>query len=267
MKKNCFLLVFSFLFLNSYAQKLDAVKVDSLFTEFKKKSFYGNIYPAKKTLENYQKIIIPELITLLKDTSFVKLTDTADLIYPGTTKFYGHGHYVPYNMDWISVRSGWLLEDLTFQDFGYKNCEVNDETLLKLMKENYNEYGQKGNYELDWKDKTSKEKYAAYRNIISKKAVKWWKENHKNWNRIAAIKEALQSNNQNRLSNVFQYLRFGESKCDNLTKEIYTNEIKPIIAALKNGNKYPEIQQQIELILDESVTSGILEQKEELIRN
>ncbi|PIF34805.1 hypothetical protein CLU81_5470 [Flavobacterium sp. 9] len=257
--KRYFTFVFTSIFLSVNAQKSNSVKIDSLFVEFKKSSFYGNIYPAKKELENYQKAIIPELILLLKDTAFSKLTGTTDLIYPGTTKFYGHGQYLPYNIDWIAIRSGWLLENLTFQDFGYKNLDVTDEKLMKLSKENYNNYIKNGNYELDWKNKTIEERTAQYRKNLSLNVKKWWKENGKKWNRISAIKEALESNNENRVSDVFQYLRYGESKCDNLTVEIYKNEIKPIILALKTANKLPEIQEQIELILVESVNSKILD--------
>lgn len=247
-----------FLFLHSNGQNSNKRKIDSLFTEFKKESFYTNVYPAKQELENYQKVIIPELIELLKDNNFVKLTNTFDLIYPGTTVFYGHGYYIPYDIDWLSVRSGWILEDLTFQDFGYQNIEVNNETLMKLIQENYDSYIKIGTYELDWKNKTSEERKAECRKILSKKAEKWWKENRNRWNKISAIKEALQSNNEKRLRNVFQYLRNGDSKCDNLTKEIYQKELKPIILDLKKTTQYPEIQEQIELILKESLTSTIL---------
>lgn len=260
MKINlCFLFVLGSMFINIHAQKINSRKIDSLFSEFKKESFYGNVYPAKQKLENYQEIIIPELIALLKDTSFLKLTNTFDLIYPGTTTYYGHGHYIPYDIDWISVRAGWLLEEITFQDFGYKNSHVNDDTLLQLAKENYYDYIKKGTYDLDWKNKTSKQKNIEYRKMLSIKAKKWWKENQKKWNRISAIKEALQSNNESRLSNVFQYLRYGESKCDNLTKEKYENEVLPIILALNKTTKYPEIQEQIDLIIPGPISSEILD--------
>ncbi|WP_078007036.1 hypothetical protein [Flavobacterium sp. KBS0721] len=258
--KTSIILLLIFSFLCSNAQNLHEVKIDSLFVNFKKESFYEKVYPAKQELENYQKSIIPELINLLKNEDFIKLTNTFDLIYPGTTVYYGRGYYIPYDIDWISVRSGWLLEDLTFQDFGYQSLEVNNETLMKLVKENYyKSYLKKGTYELDWKRKTSVQKKAEIRKVLSKKAEKWWKKNQKRWNKIAAIKEALQSNNENRLRNVFQYLRNGDSKCDNLTWELYNNEIKPIIVALKKTNEYPEVQEQIELILKESVSSKLLD--------
>jgi len=129
-----------------------------------------------------------------------------------------------------------------------------------MVKENYyKSYLKKGTYELDWKRKTSVQKKADFRKVLSEKAEKWWKKNQKRWNKIAAIKEALQSNNENRLRNVFQYLRNGDSKCDNLTRELYNNEIKPIIVVLKKTNEYPEVQEQIELILKESVSSKLLD--------
>jgi hypothetical protein len=171
--KNQIIIFLVFTFSSSNAQNLTKVKIDSLFVEFKNESFYKNVYLAKQKLENYQKAIIPELINLLKDDDFVKLTNTFDLIYPGTTVFYGHGYYIPYDIDWISVRSGWLLEYITFQDFGYQNLDVNDETLMKLIQENYESYIKKGTYELDWKNKTSTHTKELYRKILSKKAEKW----------------------------------------------------------------------------------------------
>ena len=234
------------------------IEIDSLFSNFKQKSFYGKINPAEIELEKYQKIIIPKLVEMLKDTSFVKLTDTADLIYPGSTKFYGHGHFVPYDMDWISVRSGWLLEELTFQDFGYKSSEVNDEILFKLAKENYREYLQNGEYELNWTNTTTKEKIKEYRKILSVKTENWWKKNKDNWSRFNAIKEALKSNDENRLSNVFQYLRYGKTICDNLNETSYKREIKPLILLLKETNKFPDIQIQIKLLLESSISPKII---------
>jgi hypothetical protein len=43
-----------------------------------------------------------------------------------------------------------------------------------------------------------------------------------------------------------------------LTKDIYKNEIMPIILALNKTTKYPEIQEQIDLIITDSVNSKIL---------
>ncbi len=45
-------------------------------------------------------------------------------------------------------------------DFGYKTSGVDDTTLFKLMKDNehYKEYLKKGTYDLEWKNKPTREK-------------------------------------------------------------------------------------------------------------
>jgi hypothetical protein len=236
-------------------------KVDSLFNKFQQSSFYEDVYPSKLRLEDYQAQIIPRLIKLLDDTNFVKLTNTFDLIYPGATKFYGHGHFVPYDMDWISVRSGWLLEELTFQDFGYKTSGVNDSTLFNLMKENYGKYLKKGTYDLEWKNKSPREKLIEYRKILASKAKLWWQENEDTWTRLSAIKEALQSKDENRLGEVLQFLRYGKTKCDGLNENVYEIQIKPLILDLQN-TKFTDIKKQVDLLLSEGLTYWIAKMNE-----
>lgn len=189
-------------------------KIDSLLIQFKKASFYENVYPSKQSLENYQKEIIPQLIELLDDTTFVKLTGTADLIYPGAEQWYGHGHYVPYAMDWISIRVGWLLQELTFQDFGYETTNTGNVT---------------------WKDKPEAEKLKELRKLQAEKVKKWWKVNSTKWTRLESLKEALISNDVNRISTAVQFLRFGETKCDGLNREVFLREIKPLALKLRDS--------------------------------
>ena len=203
-------------------------KIDSLFIEFKKASFYSNVYPAKLRLENLQKLVIPKLIVLVQDTTFVKLTGTADLIYPGAEKFYGHGHYIPYSMDWISIRAGWLLEELTFQDFGYKSSFS------------------------EWENKIKGEELKKIRKLQTEKVEKWWKENSKTWNRLESLKEALISDNVNRISEAVQFLRFGETKCDGLNKEVFLKQIKPLALKLERSED-DNIKELGELLKNENL--------------
>lgn len=190
-------------------------KIDSLFVEFKKAPFYEKIYPAKLQLENYQKPIIPELIKLVQDTNFVKLTGTGDLIYPGAEKHYGHGHYIPYDLDWISIRAGWLLEELTFQNFGYQTTNI---------------------YDLKQGNNPEKDNLKELQKLQAKKVKKWWKDNSKKWTRLESIKEALSSNDEIRVSKAIQFLRLGETKCDGLNREVFLKEIKPLALKLKDSN-------------------------------
>jgi hypothetical protein len=250
MKRTIVATFFSLLFSSvSFGQK---AKIDSLFSCFRQASFYGKVYPSKLQLESYQKAIIPGLIALLADTGFVKLAGTADLIYPGAEEFYGHGHFVPYDMDWISVRAGWLLEDLTFMNFGYKTTGVNDSTLFKLMKENYNEYLAKGTYDLEWKNKPGKEKLLEYRKQLAQKVKVWWLANERSWTRLSAIKEALKSNDETRIENALQFLRFRETNCDHLNNAVYESEIKPLVVALQK-TKFEIIKTDVRLLLNDGL--------------
>jgi hypothetical protein len=190
-------------------------KIDSLFMQFKKASFYENVYPSKLALENYQKEIIPELVALVSDTTFVKLIGTADLIYPGAEKYFGHGHYIPYAMDWISIRAGWLLQELTFEDFGYETTNT-------------------GN--LSWKDKPTAESVKKMRKEQAACVQKWWKENKNKWSRINALREAFKSNDIRRISNAIQFIRYGKTDCDNYNTKDFLVEIRPIIQDFKKSN-------------------------------
>jgi len=62
------------------------------------------------------------LVALAAATERVPLTDTADLVYPGTRRFHGHGLVVPYDIDRLGARAGWVLEALTLRDFGFSRA-------------------------------------------------------------------------------------------------------------------------------------------------
>ena len=80
---------------------------------------FDSVYRAYLELQADPDRAIPALVSLLDRTDRVPLRNTADLIYPGATRFYGHGWAVNYDIDWIADRAGWVLEELAFQDFGY----------------------------------------------------------------------------------------------------------------------------------------------------
>lgn len=71
---------------------------------------------------------VARLVALAPATDRVPLTETADLVYPGTRRFHGHGLVVPYDIDRLGARAGWVLEDLTFRDFGFSRAAHPDAT-------------------------------------------------------------------------------------------------------------------------------------------
>jgi hypothetical protein len=199
---------------------------------------FGSVYQVKDSIVNYQKEAIPKLIELLNDTTFIKLKNTADLIYPGAEKFYGHGWIVNYDIDWVSVRVAWLLEEITFQNFGYRDLIINEDKLISLHKQNYTSYLQTGSHYTDFKDKTPRQQLVMYRLMLADSVSKWWDKNKNTWTRFTALKEALSSVDEQRQGLALHYLRFDKTICDGLTIENYKAEIKPLVHKIeqsKNG--------------------------------
>jgi len=223
-------------------------RLDSMVAQLRQPNF-GAVYQVKDSIVNYQKEAIPKLIELLKDTSFVKLKNTADLIYPGAEKFYGHGWIVNYDIDWISVRAAWLLEEITFQNFGYRDLTISEDKLMNLHKQNYTSYLQTGNHDIDFKDKTPRQQLIIYRLMLADSVSKWWYKNKSTWTRFGAIKEALTSVDEQRQGLALQYLRFDKTMCDGLTLENYKDEIKPLVQKIKHS-KNVEAEQATYLLDD-----------------
>ena len=73
-------------------------RLDTMISQLRQSNFF-KVDEVRDSLVNYGKEAIPRLIVLLHDTSFVKLKNTADLIYPGAEEFYGHGWVVRYDID------------------------------------------------------------------------------------------------------------------------------------------------------------------------
>ena len=81
---------------------------------------------------------------------------------------------------------------------------------------------------------------------------KWWLTNQETWTRLSAIKDALKSNDENRLGEVLQFLRYGETRCDSLNSKLYLSEIKPLVGSLKK-TKFKSVKEQVDLLLEENL--------------
>jgi hypothetical protein len=148
-------LIFFLTFNRCFAQS----RLDTMIPQLRQSEF-GYVEDARDSFLLSEKNAIPILIELLKDTSFVKLQNTADLIYPGAEKFYGHGRIVNYDIDWG-------LEEITFQNFGYQEHTISEDKLMKLHQDNYTDYLQTGSYNVDFKNKTPRQKLVKYRQILA----------------------------------------------------------------------------------------------------
>lgn len=205
--------------------------VDALLKDFQSND-WPTVLKAKENLENLEGKSIPELINLLSSDLIVQLQNTGDLIYPGAEKFYGHGQIIDYGIDNISIRAGWLLEEITFQRFGFDGVHIQKDKLVNFIKNNFPDYYNiQGN-----KEKLEKIKIPEMRGLIKdmsiKKAIQWWEKESTGWNRLSALVGALRSDDEKRQVKALFYIRNGRTQCTGLTKSYYRRNIHHIVNEL-----------------------------------
>ena len=203
------------------------------------------IRQAEWYLESRQEKGVPELLALLDRDEVVRLQNTADLIYPGAETFYGHGTINPYDLDYLPARAGWALEEMTFQDFGFQGSEIREETLLKQVRT------LEGDVPIAKvvppETKPRRERFQpAIRRVRD-----WWRSEGKRWNRLAALRAALDSGDPKRQMKALTWLRFGTTKCDGLSPELYARDLKPRVQKLVQSSD-SGVRQQAELLAKDS---------------
>lgn len=210
-------------------------------------SEWSTVYKAKDTLEMHAFKALPHLIELLAEPKkYVKLENIADLIYPGTDILYGHGWVIDYDIDFIAIRAGWVIEELTFQDFGFKENVISDKQLIEYHKQNYEEYRRKGFHDINLTGTKKTELQATI-----KKVQDWWGLNNLEWDRKNAIIDALNSNNINRQSHAIQFLRHGDICIEGLNIQFHESRIQPIIKRLVKSES-ERIAEDAQLLIDDA---------------
>lgn len=169
------------------------------------------------------------------------------------TEFYGHGLIIPYELDWVAVRAGWTLEELTFEDFGYMGPPIKEDSLLQLHRDNYAQYLKTGSHSTSASPIASHDVYCQHLMACASIAQKWWKENRKNWTRLLALKLALGSSSPKRQLRAISYLRFARTACDGLTPTSFEQELRSLVArAATLGDSV--VREQAEYLLADGFT-------------
>ena len=187
---------------------------------------------AKPKFESLQVRAIPELIKLLDRDELVKLTNTADLIYPGAKMFYGHGGILPYDIDWLSVRAGWVLEELTFRRFGFQEEGLNEESIRRLVPWVPRDVPLEDIFELEWDPEVRR----TMREEAVSRAKEWWSKAQSGWKRLDDLEEALMSDSFNRQSFAIEWMRYGKTACEGLDLETYRERLLPLIQRLGDSS-------------------------------
>lgn len=221
--------------------------VDALLKDFQSND-WPTVLKAKENLENLEGKSIPELINLLSSDLIVQLQNTGDLIYPGAEKFYGHGQIIDYDIDYMSIRAGWLLEEITFQRFGFDGVHIQEGKLINFIKQNFpGYYNNPGNID-KIENMSATEKRSLIKEMSIKKAVEWGERESKNWSRLSALIGALRSDDEKRQVKALFYIRNGKTQCTGLTKSFYKKKIHHIINELSKS-KVKRISEHAKLIL------------------
>jgi hypothetical protein len=209
-------------------------------------SEWGKVFKAKDSLMNIGKITIPDLLKLMNDSkAFNKLQNTADLIYPGATEYWGHGWRINYDLDWIAIRAGWALEDLTSQHFGFKENVITEKELMELHQSNYSDYIKTGKHDVSFE----REKFKQLESIIAN-AKKWWENSEENWTPLSGLKDAIFSDDINRQLDAIQQMRYPRFKIKGYTQEWFEREINERIIEL-NKTEDEGLKLQTDLLLRE----------------
>lgn len=238
-----FALLSTSLTLNILAQ----ADIDQLINDFKSDDWI-KVRDTKLKLENLEEKSIPKIITLLDNSTSVKLKNTGTLIYPGAEKVYGHGQIVDYDMDKIAVRAGWLLEEISFNNFGFAGIHLPDENLIGFIKLTFPDYYNNSSNRKLLEASTIADLRLTIKKLSIQKAKAWWKNESSGWNRLDALVSALKSFDEKRQVKALFYIRNGETKCSGLNKDYYIENIAKEIVKLSSSDTQ-RISEHAKLIL------------------
>lgn len=199
----------------------------------------GAVLQARGHLLNLQQHAIGPLIELMAREELVALEGTADLIYPGADRLYGHGWVVPYDIDWLPVRAGWVFEELVHESLGFD------------MAGSFGAEGAMVAFTADWsrlppEQRTLEARAAAGREAAER--ARRWRAAHPDWTCLGAVREGLHS--EERRDATMAWLRSGRGACEGLTREVYLEELRPLVAAASEADGHAATSEAWRLLRD-----------------
>lgn len=243
-KRLFFIALIAIIVTGVYGQDKKQLMNDFISSDWKK------IKAAKSGLENLQGDVLPDLIELLDSKEFVKLENSGSLIYPGAEKFFGHGQLLDYDVDYMSIRAGWLIEELSFNNFGFSGIHLPQDMIRTHIKTTFPDYYNNSANKKKL-ESASAEKLREIALELSVKSVKqWWTEEKDKFSRLNELLEALKSTDEKRTVNALFYLRNGKTKCDGLTREFYYQEIAREIVRLSGSDVQRIAEHAKQILLD-----------------
>jgi hypothetical protein len=235
-------LVISFIALVLNAQDKKQLLADFTGSDWQK------VKESKISLENMQMIVIPDLILLLDKKEKVKLTSTGSLIYPGAEKFFGHGQILDYDIDYIAIRAGWLIEETAFQNFGFTGIHLPKDEMSDFIRITFPEYYSNPDNLKKIQLASQDELRSIIQDLAVRQTKKWWEEESVDFSRLNALVDALRSPDEKQQVKALFYMRNGTSKCDGLSKDVYYDLLIKEVGRLSSSD-IQRISENAKLIL------------------
>jgi hypothetical protein len=190
--------------------------------------FTGNdwlkVQRAAQRIESADRAGVAALIPMLRAPRRVPLSNTEELVYPGARRRNGTGPVIQYALDWTTDRAGWVLEALTFDDFGFSATATAPESAAET---------------------------AARRARAARAARTWWRHNNARWTRLDAVREAL-SGTTDRQRRVLYWLRFGTTPCAGFNVRFFYDEVVPLVRGIYRRTRDRELRDLAAEILGRS---------------
>ncbi|MBL8679878.1 MAG: hypothetical protein JNK05_11965 [Myxococcales bacterium] len=168
---------------------------------------------AAERIESADRAGVATLIAMLRAPRRVPLSNADEVIYPGARRASGSGPVIQYELDWTTDRAGWVLEALTFDDFGFSTTT------------------QPG----------TREEAAVRRARAVRTARTWWRQHRTRWTRLDAVREAL-SGTTDRQRRVLHWLRFGTTPCVGFTVRFFFDEVVPMVRGIYRRTRDREVR-------------------------
>ena len=218
-----------------------ALSVDTLIADLRSAE-WGKVHEAANRLVSLEGEAVPALLPLLDSHDVVQLINTADLIYPGAETFYGHGYVVDYALDSLAVRAGWVLESMTFQDFGFRSGTITEDKLFQATR------AHPGDMPLERAagPQPKPEPIAA----AAERARQWWARSGQGWTRYKGLLAALDGDDVRQQADALIWLRSGVTDCAGLDERVYGSQVKPRVRKLA-ASPDATVKSQAEYLLKE----------------
>jgi hypothetical protein len=179
-------------------------------------SDWRKVQRAAAKIESADRAGASALLAMLRRNRRVRLSNTDGLIYPGAARPSAEGRVIQYELDWTADRVGWVLEALTFEDFGFAS---------------------------DSTDGVAREGVAAQRRARAVRSARsWWRERRARWSRLDAVRDAL-AGNVDRQRRVLHWLRFGTTPCKGFDVPFFYGEVVPQLRAIYERTRDREVRE------------------------